>query len=214
MHKSIEYTYSWNIKGSCSGNVVLRCRNVSSLRPSLRLLWKITHMGIFKRDNVVSVDITSPWVLNEWYNDQHKYLSQFSIEDWWIIYIFQWIFLVLPLRQQKWSLGKIPLHMKALKIVCHSNLNYAIWLQIFLIETNRWQNVLDCPGWHCLWKCLLVPTSEKCRHPHLIPFTSGSDHEGSHFSTSGTLPFLLNLVLHLYTVSESEVAQSETDSLK
>ena len=37
--------------------------------------------------------------------------------------------------------------------------------------------------------------------PHLIPFTSGNDHEFSHFNISGTLPFLLHLMLHLYTVT-------------
>lgn len=50
--------------------------------------------------------------------------------------------------------------MKALKIVYHSHLNYAVCLlQVFLIKTNRRQNVLGHPCWHCPWKrlwCLLL----------------------------------------------------------
>ena len=67
-----------------------------------------------------------------------------------------------------------------------------------------WTAQADTASGSAFW-CPLLRSVDT---PHLIPFTSGSDHEGSHFSTSGTLPFLLNLVLHLYTVSESEVAQS------
>ena len=67
-----------------------------------------------------------------------------------------------------------------------------------------WTAQADTASGSAFW-CPLLRSVDT---PHLIPFTSGSDHECSHFSTSGTLPFLLHLMLHLYTVSESEVAQS------